>query len=425
MAFDLSKRPNVKVGITMEKFCREAERLGVLLPVIRAVDEVESAGSGFFSDGRPKILCERHYFYKIIKNTHGLAMAEKARRMDSSVCNPKMGGHIGGRAEYGRLAKMTEICHELKITDGIALRSASWGRYQIMGENFHKAGFKTVFQFVEAMFFSEDNHLEAFVNYIQNEMLDDELQNLPSNPRKYAEIFARAYNGPAYKRNNYHVKIPRAYEKFRKMKVDCSQTKTQDEVIDVIPGERPEEVEAGFAGTSLDDRYSVPSSGDVSPSAPEDGGRDQNGGSLPIKTEVEVSETGSVHVQTEGGPAGQKEKIAIEKPEPVGFWKGLWQRIVAAAGTNITFEVAADKAQQVGALGLSAETWTWIGWIVLAGTVIALCGYIYVRRQEKKREEMVTQLLIEANSEEGNYVQLVDKDLLPLYEQQGYKIITR
>lgn len=424
MAFSLSRRPHVKTGITMGKFCSEARDSEIPVAVIRAVDEVESAGAGFFDDQRPKILVERHYFYRILKKEKGPAVANKVYSTSPDVCNPNAGGYIGGKAEYGRLAKMTEICHANGWSDSIALRCASWGRYQIMGDNFRRAGFSSVEKFVEAMFTSEDNHLEAFINYVQNTFLDDELQKLPSNPEKYAAIFAEGYNGPGYRRNKYHIKIPNAFKKFNKQKVDCSAHGVAvKHVVDAMPGDGAlfqAELE-GFAGTSLDDRMTG-SPDDGLPSGPEGG----EGGAAnpPNQTSVEVDDSGAVRVKTQTHSDG-KEKVVIEKPVPVGFWEGLWKRIMAAFGTNVGFEVVADRAQQVGALGLSPNTWKYIGWLVLAATAIALIAYWWNRRQEKQRDEKVTQALIEANTTEDNTVMLASPEELAIYEAKGYKVVRR
>lgn len=413
MAFNLSKRPNVKVGITMAKFCREAKDSKIPLPVIRAVDEVESAGSGFLDNGRPKILLERHYVYRIIKKDHGKVMADKAMSRDPSVCNPNSGGYIGGKAEYARIAKVTEICFALGLPDSIALRSCSWGRYQIMGDNFRRAGFSSVEAFVEAMFSSEDNHLEAFINYVQNTFLDDELQNLPSNPNKYATAFASGYNGPGYKRNNYHVKIPRAYERFKKQNVDCSKyVESHEHVVSAMPGIREVGQESGFDGTSLDDRYAAAAADDHDGQPPT---HDVN---------VEVDSDGSVKVSSEGKSTPDN-TVVIQKPEKVGFWSAMWKRIVAAGGTNVGFETVTSQAQQVGALGLSPATWKWIGYIVLGGTVIALIAFWWNYREQKKKDERMTDRLIQANSTEHNFVMLADPEELSYYESLGYKVIKR
>lgn len=446
MAFNLSKRDNVKVGIPMAEYCESAKETGISIAVIRAVDEVESAGSGFLSrTKRPKILFEGHYFYKILKKEFGLSIAKKAQTMDPTICYTKWTTehYLGREAEYGRLAKATEICHKLSISDGVALRSASWGRYQIMGDNYKLCGYDSVEDMVEDMFEDESLHLAAFIEYIKSTFLDDELFNLPKNPKYYAAQFASGYNGPLYKRNNYDVKIANSFTKFNKIKVDCSQfiagsAKAEVHVIDLIPGERVADP-SGVDNTSLDDRNLTDSNEDaglssfeddgalleespISPALePEENSSRQSGGHY--DTQVQVQD-GNVKVSTTD-QSGPKEKVAVVKPQPAGFWKGLWQRILAATGTNIGVDVVADKAQQVGALGLSSETWIWIGWVVAAATLIGLLGYAYSHIMDKRREEEITRQLIQANTTDSNFVQLIDPELEQVYRARGYKVITR
>lgn len=256
MKFDLSKRPGVKTGIQLSDYCDAGERLDVNVYTIRAVDAVESAGGGFLSRSkRPKILFEGHYFYKFLKRKglHKQGLSEIP-----TICYRRWTKrHYKGReAEYGRLAAATEFCHRHKISDEWALRSASWGRFQIMGENFRKAGFGTVQQFVEAMFQSEANHLAAFAEYIDRSHLDDELIKADRNPGnlKAWRAFARGYNGPGYRRNRYGVKLRAAALKFRKTRYDCKQ-ETSD-VAEILPSDRSTNpAEEGFENTSLDNRY--------------------------------------------------------------------------------------------------------------------------------------------------------------------------
>lgn len=184
------------IKLTPEDFEWAAKELGCDVPAIRAVDQVESNGNGFLLDGRPKILFERHIFSRLTK-----------RRFDAAhpdVSNKKTGGYIGGVAEHDRLAKAQQLDY------WAACSSCSWGRYQIMGFNFVAAGFRSVQEFVVAMQQNEREHLEAFVNYIQYNALDDELRD-----HRWKD-FARLYNGKEYWRNKYDVKIAKAYEKFSK-----------------------------------------------------------------------------------------------------------------------------------------------------------------------------------------------------------------
>lgn len=173
-----------------------AEQLGIDVASIRAVDEVESRGSGFLPDGRVRILFERHKFHAFTK---GQFSAEHP-----DISNPKAGGYgKGGEHQYARFSKA------FQLDPDAAMRSASWGRYQIMGFNFKAAGFDNVGQFVDAMKVSEGSQLIAFVNVIKSWGLTGELRN------KDWAGFARQYNGAAYKKNKYDTKMAAAYEKFK------------------------------------------------------------------------------------------------------------------------------------------------------------------------------------------------------------------
>ncbi|CAN7176421.1 N-acetylmuramidase domain-containing protein [Phenylobacterium sp. LjRoot225] len=157
---------------------------------IQAVIDAESHG-GFLADGRPRILFERHYFRKL---TNG---AYDAQAPD--ISNASWGGYKGGAAEYVRLQKAFALAPDE------ALKSASWGAFQIMGANYQAAGYADVRSFCDAMCASEDNHLQAFVNFVQSNGLSDELRR-----RDWAG-FARGYNGPDYARNKYDAKLAAAY----------------------------------------------------------------------------------------------------------------------------------------------------------------------------------------------------------------------
>jgi hypothetical protein len=76
-----------------------------------------------------------------------------------------------------------------------------------MGFNWKACGCKSLTEFIEAMSRSEDDHLRLFTAYIKTRFLDDELRN-----RDWA-AFALAYNGPMYRKNNYHIKLKAAYDK--------------------------------------------------------------------------------------------------------------------------------------------------------------------------------------------------------------------
>ena len=167
-----------------------AEALGCEVAAVKAVIDVESRG-GFFADNRPKILFERHVFSRL---TGGRFDANH-----SGISSKTPGGYTGGPPEYGRLAEA------IALDRAAALKSASWGAFQIMGENFGVAGFADVESFVQAMCQSENNQLRAFVGFVRGNGLADELQ------RHDWAGFARGYNGPNFKKNNYDAKLAAAF----------------------------------------------------------------------------------------------------------------------------------------------------------------------------------------------------------------------
>ena len=171
-----------------------AEQLGCEVAAVRAVIDVESNG-GYLGDKRPKILFERHYFSRLTKGKYDSSHGD--------ISHPRWGGYSGGSREYDRLGRAIDL------DEDAALRSASWGAFQIMGDNCRMCGFDDVRDFVSAMVESEDRQLDAFISFVKASRLDDELRRLDW------EGFARGYNGPAYKKNNYDKKLAAAFDFHR------------------------------------------------------------------------------------------------------------------------------------------------------------------------------------------------------------------
>ena len=168
--------------------------LGVGVPELLAVLAVESKTCGFLPDRRPIILFERHLFHK---RTGG-----RFSEGNPAISNPEPGGYAGLAKEYPRLEKA------VKLDRAAALMSTSWGAGQIMGFNHVAAGFADVESMVSAMQESEDAQLEAVGNFIQAENLAALLR-----ARDWAG-FARKYNGPAYAKNKYDVRLAGAYQQY-------------------------------------------------------------------------------------------------------------------------------------------------------------------------------------------------------------------
>lgn len=180
--------------LTEQDYIYAAKELNCEVAAIKAVSEVESRDGGFQEDGKPKILFERHKFHQF---TGG-----KYSKDHPDISNERAGGY--SRNEHLRLEKAA------KLDRNNALKSASWGKYQIMGFNFNLVGFSTLQDFINAMYKSESEQLKAFVKFIKANKLDDELRE-----KRWAD-FARIYNGRNYHINNYDVKMANAYKKFSK-----------------------------------------------------------------------------------------------------------------------------------------------------------------------------------------------------------------
>lgn len=195
-----------------------AKRLSVELASVYAVNEVESLGSGFLSNGKPKVLFERHVMHRQLstprhKGDDAAALKAHANELAKSyptLVNPKPGGYAGGTAEHQRLAQAR------LIDANSADESASWGAFQIMGYHWQRLGYASLADFTTRMAASEAEQFEAFVRYIEAEpALHKALK-----AKKWAE-FAKRYNGPAYARNLYDVKLERAYQ--RHAECGCGQ----------------------------------------------------------------------------------------------------------------------------------------------------------------------------------------------------------
>jgi N-acetylmuramidase-like protein len=186
---------NPKLGLDEDAYDRAAKALDVEVNAIKAVADVETKGNAFDEEGRPRILYERHYFHEL---THG-----RYDKHHPTVSSATRGGYGKFSIQYKKL----EEAYALDPT--AALKSASWGRFQIMGRYFQAAGFASVQLFVLSLTRSEENHLIAFTNFVKA----DKSANKALKKKDWA-TFARHYNGPGYKDNKYDTKLEEAYKKL-------------------------------------------------------------------------------------------------------------------------------------------------------------------------------------------------------------------
>lgn len=211
--------------LTLAQIQAQAKSLGVEIAALRAVHEIEAKGAGFLASGEPVILFERHIFYRKLREMKypNLAKLFFARRPD--LCNPSGGGYGKTTEQHSRLkqaqALLTQVLPLLdpskscdkKIIEQVrecALMACSWGIGQVMGMNWESLGYPSLQDFINDMYESEGKQLEAMCRFIKVNGLVDEMQ------RKDWVTFARVYNGADYRKNQYDIKLAKAYAKFAK-----------------------------------------------------------------------------------------------------------------------------------------------------------------------------------------------------------------
>jgi hypothetical protein len=99
----------------------------------------------------------------------------------------------------------------MKLDFDAAIRATSWGQFQILGDNYKAAGFKSPSEFMFAQMRNDGSQASTFATFIKRSTIRTEsLQN-----HNWSR-FARNYNGPGYKANKYDTKLKTAYDKYKK-----------------------------------------------------------------------------------------------------------------------------------------------------------------------------------------------------------------
>ncbi len=192
------------VLLTPADVAAAAKRLACPVAGVTAVRIVETGNSGgFLADrsGRARILCEAKLFGDDTEHEYDASHPLISCRVN----NWKL--YQGGAAEYDRLAAMVALDRTA------ALRSTSWGMFQILGRNAASVGYMGVLghaanveAFVAAMAASEGAQLAAFVAFVEVNGLANALRT-----GDWA-AFARGYNGPDYAVNHYDTRLASAFE---------------------------------------------------------------------------------------------------------------------------------------------------------------------------------------------------------------------
>lgn len=211
-----SFKPGPATKLTPFDFVEVAGQLQVPVAALRAFAEVEAGGSGFLANGLPKILFERHIFWRQLGSEGLLDQRAAFHKQCPDICGPTAytnkrdaapgDRYINGEGNYERLEAA------MAISRTAALNSCSWGMFQVMGFNAVPIGYSSTQEFVDRMFESEMRHLESVARFI----LKDRQLVTALRALDWRTVAAR-YNGPAFEKFNYHTKMATAYEKWSKV----------------------------------------------------------------------------------------------------------------------------------------------------------------------------------------------------------------
>ncbi len=198
---------------TIRKVSARAEELRIDPAAVLAVAEVESAGRVFWPVGGERLCAARfegHYFYR------RLSGAQRDHAVRLGLAHPSAGRVKNPRSFAG---VYDLIKRAAAINAQAAYESVSWGLGQVMGAHWRSLGFASVFQMVETCQSGTDGQIDVMLRFIKKNGLVKYLQN-----QQWAQ-FAKRYNGPGYKKNNYHNKMRQAYARWTRNLGSGSVTK--------------------------------------------------------------------------------------------------------------------------------------------------------------------------------------------------------
>ena len=183
-----------------------AARFDIEPEALQAIAQIESGGRVFATiNGKqePLIRFEGHYFDRLLTGKQRPA----ARRL--KLARPKAGNIRNPQSQKDRW----KLLHRaMAVNRTAALCSTSWGLGQVMGAHWKWLGFASVDALVAEARSGAKGQISLMTRYI------DKAGLVPAIRAGDWKTFAGGYNGPAYARHRYDVKIKQAYEKLKRGK---------------------------------------------------------------------------------------------------------------------------------------------------------------------------------------------------------------
>lgn len=189
-------------ALTETDFRLAAEHFDGDVAKVKAVYYAESTGSPFI-DGRPTILFEPHRFSRAT-----------GRRYDAS--HPKISSRLWNKKLYpaSQAGRWEQLLTAVGLDVDAGFASASYGGFQILGENYAVCGAPSPWAFAWRQAQTVADQLEAFVFFVKNTGLTKAFLQISGNPET-CRAFSKGYNGTGYELNNHHGRIAEEYRKAR------------------------------------------------------------------------------------------------------------------------------------------------------------------------------------------------------------------
>ncbi|EIF30546.1 Protein of unknown function (DUF3380) [Burkholderia sp. Ch1-1] len=210
--------------ISERKYAEAAKALGCEAAAIKAVAMTESQGAGFCDNGLPKILYERHVFFRSLlpkdkQNEKTSLLKKEANPFPAfpNLCLPIPGGYTAGETDDRGWSHSDEkVMHQYErfiqacaLNRDAAIMACSWGAFQVLAFFYKELGYTSPTELANLAMQGVDEQFDLFIAYVN--MNDSAKKALK---KKDWKSFAYYYNGHSYPKK-YPDKMSKFYEKFK------------------------------------------------------------------------------------------------------------------------------------------------------------------------------------------------------------------
>jgi LysM repeat protein len=187
------------------------------IAVIQAFAHVESGKAPFDRYHRPTIQYERHKFAKHTGHKYDAVNADISGKPYTNKKFDKAGHAIAANDRYVADA-YERFERAYGLDEDAAIMACSWGKFQVLGENWKDLRFQTVQKFLEAACTSERDHLiKLFVPFamtVRDAKYGHGTLRNALIQKNWGDA-AWLYNGPDYRKYDYDNQLKAAYEKIK------------------------------------------------------------------------------------------------------------------------------------------------------------------------------------------------------------------